>query len=35
VFQAFPHLETERLVLRRLHPADAGSLFAALAGSAP
>ncbi len=31
VFQAFPRLETERLVLRRLHPADAESLFAILA----
>ena len=30
VFQAFPRLETERLVLRRLHPDDAGSLFAIL-----
>lgn len=30
VFQAFPRLETERLVLRRLHLADAGSLFAIL-----
>lgn len=31
VFQAFPHLETERLVLRRLHLSDAKSLFAILA----
>lgn len=31
VFQAFPDLETERLVLRRLHPSDAESLFAILA----
>jgi ribosomal-protein-alanine N-acetyltransferase len=31
VFQAFPHLETERLVLRRLHLTDAESLFAILA----
>ena len=31
VFQAFPHLETERLVLRRLYPSDAESLFAILA----
>ena len=30
VFQAFPYLETERLVLRRLHLADAESLFAIL-----
>ncbi|OQY24324.1 MAG: hypothetical protein B6I35_01860 [Anaerolineaceae bacterium 4572_32.2] len=31
VFQVFPHLETERLVLRRLHLSDAKSLFAILA----
>jgi ribosomal-protein-alanine N-acetyltransferase len=31
VFQAFPHLETERLILRRLHLTDAESLFAILA----
>jgi len=30
VFQVFPRLETERLVLRQLHIADAGSLFAIL-----
>lgn len=30
VFRTFPHLETERLVLRRLRPADAESLFAIL-----
>lgn len=30
VFQAFPHLETERLALRRLRVADAKSLFAIL-----
>ena len=30
VFRAFPHLETERLVLRRLRPADAESIFAIL-----
>jgi ribosomal-protein-alanine N-acetyltransferase len=30
VFQSFPHLETERLVLRRLHRDDAESLFAIL-----
>ena len=30
VFQAFPHLETERLSLRKLHPSDAESLFAIL-----
>ena len=31
VFQTFPHLETERFVLRRLHFSDAESLFAILA----
>jgi ribosomal-protein-alanine N-acetyltransferase len=31
VFQAFPYLETERLVLRRLRLSDAESLFAILA----
>jgi ribosomal-protein-alanine N-acetyltransferase len=31
VFRAFPHLETERLLLKRLHPSDAESLFAILA----
>ena len=31
VFQEFPHLETERLVLRRLYLSDAKSLFAILA----
>lgn len=31
VFQAFPHLETERFVLRRLHLSDVESLFAILA----
>ena len=30
VFQTFPHLETERFVLRRLHLSDAASLFAIL-----
>ena len=31
VFQAFPHLETERLILRRLHLSDAKALFTILA----
>ncbi|GAG31984.1 unnamed protein product, partial [marine sediment metagenome] len=31
VFQAFPHVETERFVLRRLHLSDVESLFAILA----
>ena len=30
IFQAFPHLETERLSLRRLRPSDAESIFAIL-----
>lgn len=31
VFQTFSHLETERLVSRRMHLSDAESLFAILA----
>jgi len=30
VFRTFPNLETERLVLRYLHPSDAEPLFAIL-----
>ena len=30
VFKSFPRLETEHLVLRRLHPSDAASLYAIL-----